>query len=96
MKYEIKEMMNNEVINEYKADAIEIKKDDYGCFVDDKQIGKKVGFKQEGKSRKTWVHPVRTNAVITNTETGEVTVLKSNVEILKEMGRFDLAEKVMN
>lgn len=95
MRYEIKEMMNNEVLNEYKADLIEIKKEDYGCFVGDKQIGKKVGFKENGKSRKTWVHTVRTSAVITDTKTGEVTVLKSNAEILEEMGRHDLAEKVM-
>lgn len=79
----------------YFADEIEIKKDDYGTFVDEKQLGKKVGFKLDGKNRKTWVHSVRTAIQIIDNETHEVIYIKSNIEELVEMGRNDIAEKLM-
>lgn len=95
-RYEIREInvRENRRIAIYFADEIEIKKDDYGTFVEDKQIGKKVGFKIEGKNRKTWVHAVRTAIQILDNETGEAMYIKSNIEELEEMGRHDIAEKL--
>ena len=94
-KYEIREIDPKEMkrVSVYFADEIEIKKDDYGTFVGDKQIGKKVGFKIEGKNRKTWIHTVRAMVQIVNTETGDVTVLKSNEQELRELGMNEMADK---
>lgn len=94
MRYEIRQNMKSGKVNVYKADAIEIKTDDHGCYVEGVgSITQMVGFKQEGKSRKTWVHPVFTQVEITDTTNGKVTILKSCKEILEEMGRHDLVAK---
>lgn len=94
-RYEIRKIEPKEMkrVAVYYADKIEIKKDDYGTFVDDKQIGKKVGFNLDGKARKTWVHTVRTMVQIIDKTTGEAMVLKSNEQILRDMGRNDIADK---
>lgn len=94
-KYEIREIdwKEGRRVAVYFTDDYETKTDDYGCWVDDTQIGTKVGFKIEGKSRKTWVHATNTAVHIVNNETGEVTYIKSNPELLEEMGRHDLVER---
>ena len=89
MRYEIRVIDAEEMkrVGIYFVDKFEVKTDDYGYMVDDKMVGKKVGFKLDGKNRKTWLHTVRTMIQIVDKETEDVTVYKSQEEILREIGK---------
>ena len=97
MRYEIRTIDTNEMkrVAIYSADEITIKTDNYGYWItnedhEEVKLGKTVGFRLGGSKRKMWVHTVRYAVQIIDSETGEVTYLKSQEDILRELGREDL------
>ena len=88
-RYEIRQIEGYErQIREavYFADEIEIKRDTYGYYEAVEAGAKAIGFYPDGKTRRKWLSTSKKAYQIIDNENGEVINLKSQPQIMEELG----------